>query len=375
MARKTLRIGFMPIADAAIPLVAARMGFGRDAGLEIELVRETSWANIRDRLAVGQFDAAHLLAPMPVASALGLMPVQAALVAPMALGLGGNAVTVSGALWREMGEALPGVRAGDPVSTGAALCRVVRRRQGAGLATPVFAVVHAFSAHTYELRYWLAASGLEPDRDVQIGIVSPPFMPAALESGGIDGFCVGEPWNTLAVQEGSGVMILRKTEIWRASPEKVLGFRADWAAAEEETVIRLVTAMLAAAEWCADPANRVALAGLLAGPEALNVPAASLLPVLETGLSFAGNAATFPWISHARWFGAQMVRWRQAVAGPEQLEAAARVYRPDLYRAAAGRLGLNAPAVDDQPEGVADRLAVAGTRAPLMLQPSRFFDC
>ena len=375
MASRSLRIGFMPIADAAIPLVAARKGFDRAAGLVLELVRETSWANIRDRLAVGQFDAAHLLAPMPVASALGLMPLQAPLIAPMALGLGGNAVTVSRALWQDMGDALPEVRLGDPVSTGAALRRVAERRRASGQAAPSFAVVHAFSAHNYELRYWLAASGLDPDRDVGIDIVSPPFMPAALASGGIDGFCVGEPWNTAAQAEGSGVVILRKTEIWRASPEKVLGFRRDWAEREQDTVIRLLTAMLAAAAWCADPANRSDLAGLLAAPDALNLPASHLRPVLENGLVFAGNAATFPWVSHARWFGSQMVRWRQADADPARLDAAARVYRPDLYRMAAASLGLNAPAVDDQPGGAGAMLTVPGTLGPLALEPSQFFDC
>ena len=374
MSRQILRIGFMPIADAAILLVAARKGFDAQAGLTLSPVRETSWANIRDRLAVGQFDAAHLLAPMPVASALGLMPLQVPLIAPMALGLGGNAITVSRALWGEMTVALPGLAAGDPVAAGAALRQVVARRRRAGRLAPAFAVVHAFSAHNYELRYWLAASGLAPDAEVPISIISPPYMPAALENGGIDGFCVGEPWNTLAAAGGGGVVILRKADIWRASPEKVLGFRRDWAEAHQEQVTGLITALLAAADWCAEPGNRAELAALLAAPDALGVPVESLAPVLDHGLTFAGNAATFPWISHARWFGGQMRRWGQTTAGPEALEAAARVYRPDLYRAAATLLGRNVPAVDEQPGTGGAPCLVPGTLAPLRLEPSRFFD-
>lgn len=374
MARDTIRIGFMPLADAAIPLVAARLDFARQWDLNLEMVRETSWANIRDRLAVGHFDAAHLLAPMPIATVLGLMPVQVPLIAPMALGLGGNAITVSQALWAEMQQALPEVAIGDPVSTGAALRRVAADRRRSGRPVPGFAVVHAFSAHNYELRYWLAASGLAPDADVDIGIISPPFMPAALQKGGIDGFCVGEPWNTLATSEGSGIVLLRKTDIWRASPEKVLSLRADWAAAHPEMLTRLLALMLDAAEWCAEPANRTDLADILASPDALGMPAATLLPVLQQGLEFARNAATFPWRSHARWFAGEMVRWKQGHADAAMLARATNAYRPDLYRAAAALKGLNVPAVDDQPEDGADACEIPGTLAPLRLEPSRFFD-
>src|SRR5690606_2879201 len=156
--------------------------------------REISWANIRDRVAVGQFDVAHMLAPMPIAASLGLSPIDLPVIAVMGLSLGGNAITVGADLWHAMRDA--GAPADfSPAAVGMALRQVVRQRpQKLRLA-----VVHPFSSHNYELRYWLAASGIHPDRDVELMIVPPPLMADALAAGRIDGFCVGEPWGSVAV--------------------------------------------------------------------------------------------------------------------------------------------------------------------------------
>ena len=137
----------------------------------------------------------------------------------MALGLGGNAVTVSNALWQKMRS--HGARETlDAAANGAALAAAIRASPD---ARPRFAVVHPYSGHSYELRYWLAASGVDPERDIEIVILPPPFMPEALANGGLDGYCVGEPWNTAAVVEGVGHIATAKAAIWRSSPEKVLG--------------------------------------------------------------------------------------------------------------------------------------------------------
>ncbi|HUG61421.1 MAG TPA: ABC transporter substrate-binding protein, partial [Methylomirabilota bacterium] len=219
--RFQVRAGFLPLLDAAILVAAHERGFAEAEGIALTLVRDTSWANIRDRMAVGHFDVAHMLAPMPIAARLGLLPMPLDVVAPMALGLGGNAVTVSESLARTMVEQgwSPGL---DAEAAGRAVAAAVRSRAGRGLGRLTIAVVHPYSGHNYDLRYWLAASGVHPDRDVDIVVLPPPSMPEALASGRLDAFCVGEPWNSVAVDAGVGVIVTSKASIWRSSPEKVL---------------------------------------------------------------------------------------------------------------------------------------------------------
>ena len=171
--------GFMPLLDSAILVAAKEKGFADKEGIDLVLARETSWANIRDRMAVGHFQVAHVLAPMPIASNLGLTPLAVPTIAPMALGLGGNAVTVSNDLWALMADkgATPDF---NPATTGAALKQVAADRAAESKPPLRFAVVHPYSGHNYELRYWLAACGVKPGKDVEIVIVPPPLMADAL---------------------------------------------------------------------------------------------------------------------------------------------------------------------------------------------------
>src|SRR5262245_30705224 len=167
--------GFIPLSDCAPLVVAVERGFAAEEGLELTLVRETSWANIRDRIVVGHFDVAHMLAPMAIASTLGVGHLKVPLAVPFALGTGGNAITASNALWRPMVDAgaQPG---GEPLAQGAALRAVVR-----GRTEPLtLAMVYPFSAHNYELRYWLAACGIDPEHDVRLVVLPPPLLVDAL---------------------------------------------------------------------------------------------------------------------------------------------------------------------------------------------------
>src|SRR3569833_4533056 len=216
--------GFMPLTDSLLLVAALEKGFAAAEGVDLSLIRETSWANIRDRIAVGHFDVAHMLAPMPIAANLGLTPIAAQMNAPFALGLGGNAVTVSTALWDRMKSA----NAPDdlrPAPVGAALAQVA----GSTEQKLRFAVVHQHSGHNYELRYWLAASGIDPDRQVEIEVLPPPLMADALAAGRSDGYCVGEPWNSVAVARGVGRIATVKAAIWPLSTEKVQGVTESWA--------------------------------------------------------------------------------------------------------------------------------------------------
>lgn len=199
---KTLVVGFIPLLDCASLVAAVEKGFAAEEGINIALVRETSWANIRDRVIVGHFDAAHMLGPMALASSLGIGHLKVPMVAPYSMGLGGNAITVSTSLWQHMRDFGAELDAG-PAQQVAALASVVKERTSRGLPPLTFGMVYPFSCHNYELRYWFAAGGIDPDRDVRLVVIPPPLLVDALRAGQVDGYCVGEPWNSLAVAAGS----------------------------------------------------------------------------------------------------------------------------------------------------------------------------
>lgn len=387
-ARFEISAGFLPLLDSALLVTAREKGFAASEGIELTLVRETSWANIRDRLAVGHFQVAHMLAPMPIACNLGLTPLAATTVVPMALGLGGNAVTVSNALWHDM--AAHGA-SGDlsPRAAGDALRAVVADRARSNASPLRLGVVHPHSGHNYELRYWLAACGIDPDRDVEIVILPPPLMADALGSSALDGFCAGEPWNTAAVLLGHGRIATVKAKIWRSSPEKVLGADARWSGANPEALSALLRAIHRAAQWCAEPANHAELAGIMAAPAYVGRPAEWMLPALSGHLGTSANsivdvddffvpqakAATFPWKSHALWFYSQMVRWGQAEHSAANAAIARETYRPDLYRTALKPLGAALPGANAKVEGALPAPTPVGSAgASLVLGPDGFFD-
>ena len=380
--------GFMPLLDSSILVAAKEKGFAETEGIDLVLARETSWANIRDRMAVGHFQVAHVLAPMPIASNLGLTPLAAPTIAPMALGLGGNAVTVSNALWMLMLDrgATPDF---DPATTGAALKQATADRAAASKPPLRFAVVHPYSGHNYELRYWLAACGIDPDKHVEIVIVPPPLMADALASGAIDGYCVGEPWSTAAALQGYGRIATVKAAIWRSSPEKVLSVGAKWASDNPDTLAALLRALCRSAQWCGEPGNRTELAQILSDKAYLARPAEWMLHGLSGDLDAGGGdvrravdffvpfakAATFPWKSHALWFYSQMVRWGQVQHSAGNANIARETYRPDLYRSALKPLGVALPAANAKVEGALPSPTPVGSAgASLTLGPDGFFD-
>lgn len=384
MAKHQITAGFLPLTDSAILIAAQAKGFAAAENIDLRLVRETSWANIRDRIAVGHFEAAHMLAPMPIASNLGLTPLPLPLIAPMALGLGGNAVTVSNKLWQLM-EA-HGAAGVAPTQNGTALKSVIDQTKG--LEKLQFAIVHPFSGHGYELRYWLAACGIDPVKDIDIVIVPPSLMADALRTGRIAGFCAGEPWNSQAVAIGAGHIATVKSEIWKSSPEKVLGVGAAWADANPAALNAFVRALHKASLWCSDAANLGELAQILSWPEHIGIDEKLVLKGL-TGIIDTGHgtetvndfflthsrAATFPWESHALWFYSQMVRWKQVEHSPELQAIARSSFRPDLYRRALKGTGAALPGANAKVEGALAQSSPAGAvQGTIMLGPDGFFD-
>jgi len=335
---RILQAAFVPLVDAA-PLVAAReQGFAAAEGIELELVRQASWASLRDHLNLGHVDCAQALAPLPIAAALGVGQVRAELAVPFVLSRGGNGITLSSKLADEIRAANGGDTPQDARAWARALAIAMRQR-----AEPVtLAMVYPYSGHNFEIRYWLAAAGIHPDRDVRLIAIPPPLMVESLRAGQIDGFCVGAPWNSLAAAQGVGEIVATKSEIFPHGIEKVLAMRSSLLE-DEATTGALLRALAAATRWCDQPENHEHLAELLARPEYLGTAAELSLRALTGNLQtadghpdpdylyFSRLDANRPRRTEALWVYAQMRRWGQVPASTAAEAVAAAVYRPEFY--------------------------------------------
>jgi NitT/TauT family transport system ATP-binding protein len=259
---RLLRISYMPLTDAGLLFVAAAKNFDRDEGLRFELRPEASWANLRDKLALGICDAAHMLAPAVVASALGLDGFPAEMIGAAALGLDGNAISVSPALGAALRGRISG-DAGDPRATARALAEVVAERAQLGEPRLRFAHVFPFSTHHYQLRLWLGAGKID-SAAVRLTVTPPPLMEPSISGGYIDGFCVGEPWNTLAQQARVSEILHPCRALVKDCPEKVLAFPRDAATLEPELPRAAARAIRRAAAWGEREENRGEFCALIA---------------------------------------------------------------------------------------------------------------
>jgi NitT/TauT family transport system ATP-binding protein/nitrate/nitrite transport system substrate-binding protein len=339
-----LQLGFVPLNDAAPLIVAQERGFFAAEGLTVRLSREVSWATVRDKVAAGALDGAHMLAPIALAGALGVGGDPQPMIAPMALNRSGAAFTLS----RRLTAAMP-----PGESQRAGLARMIAERRTQGEPQFVFAVVFPYSMHNYLLRYWLAEGGIDPDHDVRITVAPPSRMAVRLAAGELDGFCAGEPWNAVAEDEGLGEVALRAFEVWQHGPEKVFGITADWARRNPELLQALLRALLRAAAWADDPENRAPLAQMLARPEYVDTSVGSIARSLPT-TSFHRNAANAPLPVQAGWLLSQMIRWGQAPRELDVRACAEQAYRLDLYNQAAVDLGWPAVTAPETADGFAD---------------------
>lgn len=379
-------IGFLPLVDAALPILAFEHGFAAQEGLKLRLVRDVSWATVLDRLLYGHTHAAHMVAPLAIATTLGRGRPAQPLSVPFALGLNGNAITMRPDL---AARVAPQGRLGDPAHVGEALRLVAGERLTAGKKLR-FAVVHRYSSHNYMLRYWLAACGIEPDRDVEITVVPPPFSADALEAGEVDAICVGEPWNSVAVERGVGVIVLVTAQIWRRGVEKVMAMRTPVLDRRRGEVEALIRAMCRAAQQFTDDGMALENAAILARPEYLDGhkelvfrAITDRLRLHRGGQSFHfpdfmfqyREAANFPWISQAQWLYTQMIRWDGGAIDLDDAARAGAVFRPDVYRSAL--LGTNEPlpGASSKVEGsLAQMTSVGAQQGAMVLADNRFFD-
>jgi ABC-type nitrate/sulfonate/bicarbonate transport system substrate-binding protein len=260
--RPLLRVGFVPLTDCAPLVMAHELGLFRKYDLRVSLQRELGWATVRDKIIYGELDAAHALAPMPLAAVLGVSSVPCDCVTALILSLNGNGITVSTRLFDscfKRGNSFP------------AEIRRLRHEKSF-----TFGVVALFSSHRHLLRKWLKGQGIDDEHDVRIVVVPPPQMVANLKAGNLDGFCVGEPWNTAAMAAHAGVCVAASDELDPGHPEKVLMVRREFAEKRAPEHIALVAALLEACEWCAAPGNCEQLIATLARPEYVGVPPTTL---------------------------------------------------------------------------------------------------
>jgi len=383
---RELTIGFLPLVDACLPILALEHGFAEEEGLALSLVRDTSWATVLDRLLYGHSDAAHMVAPLAIATTLGRGRPAQPLSVPFVLGLNGNAITMRPDLAQRV---CPSGELGDPLLVGTALRKAAEARIAAGKPLR-FGVVHRYSSHNYMLRYWLAACGIRPDVDVEIATVPPPFCADALEAGEVDAICVGEPWNSVAVERGAGCIVLATAQIWRRGVEKVLAVREPVLEARRQDFEALLRALIVAGRHFVQPENWESNAEILARSEYLDGSAEMIRRAISDRLLLAQGgkvihypdfmfqyreAANFPWVSQAEWLYSQMVRWEGGGFEPGEAARAARVFRPDVYRSALLGTGEPLPGASSKVEGsLVGPLVVGMQQGSMMLEENMFFD-
>ena len=387
MSLEPFRIGFLPLVDAALPILALELGFAEEEGIALKLVRDFSWATVRDRLIYGHSDAAHMVAPLAIATTLGLDSPAVPLSVPFVLGLNGNAITLTPSLAAAINGDAQGLS--DPAESGRRFAAILSARVREGRKIRI-GVVHRYSSHNYILRYWLAASGADVERDVDIVTIAPPASADALATGEVDGICVGEPWNSVAVDRGVGTIVVVTAHIWRRGVEKVLAMATERMEGQPELVHRVIRTLYKAGRAFIQPERLDHIAEILARAEYLDGSAMLVKRAISDRIQLAAGAdpihvpdfmfqhreaANFPWVSQAAWLYAQMVQAGHAVNCPQDYAAAQRVFRPDIYRGAFADSDVPLPGASAKLEGaIANATGVGTVQGRLVLGSDRFFD-
>jgi len=367
--KDVLTFGFIKLTDMAPLAIAYEQGYFLDEGLFVTLEAQANWKVLLDGVIDGQLDGAHMLAGQPLAATIGY-GTEAHIITPFSMDLNGNGITVSNEVWEKMLPNIPKMADGRPEHpiSAEALVPVIEEFNANGEAFNM-GMVFPVSTHNYELRYWLAAGGINPGyyspdnisgqigADVFLSVTPPPQMPATLEAGTIHGYCVGEPWNQQAVFKGIGVPVITDYQLWKNNPEKVFGITDAFAEENPNTTKAVVRALIRAAMWLDENnnANRPEAVEILSRPEYVGadyeVIANSMTGFFEFEKGdkrdipdfnvFFRHNATYPYYSDAIWYLTQMRRWGQ-IAEPKSdawfKDVAASVYRPEIYLEAARSL-------------------------------------
>ncbi|MEJ6402262.1 CmpA/NrtA family ABC transporter substrate-binding protein [Yoonia sp. 2307UL14-13] len=365
-----LNCGYVPLVDCAPLVIAKDLGFAAEEGLALNLVAQPSWSALRDMLALGHLDAAHMLSPMPVAMSIGLGGLPARVDALMILSVNGTVFGVSNAVAADLGE----VPFGDARGLLAALA--TRRSGPLRIGVPFH-----YSMHRLLLSYWTSSvEGLKTEEIV----VPPPRMADAVADGFVDAFWVGEPWGSVAVQQNVGQLMMTGQDVWKFAPEKVLAVRHDWVETNEDTTRRLMRAVYRASAWLDERTNRTLAVEILARSEHLSMSPDLIDPALSGHITsrlndgpkpvarfmqFHRHAASFPWRSQAAWIAGQLG------ANAAGIQKAKACFRSDLYRQNLSGIGADMPGASEKVEGALRfETAVASTNGHMILAQDAFFD-
>ncbi|MEM1076387.1 MAG: CmpA/NrtA family ABC transporter substrate-binding protein [Pseudomonadota bacterium] len=377
----SLPVAYVPLVDAAPLIIAEEMGFAAAEGISLDLIAAPSWSSVRDMLAFGRVDAAHLLSPVPVAMAMGLGGVATEISAVSVLSVNGNVIGVGRTLEDKLRAHGYSFDFSDPVEAAQALTAVHD-----GPLT--FGVPFLFSMHVELLRYWSASTALGR-AGIDVRTIPPPLMASALAAGDVDAFCVGEPWGSVAVDGGVGALLLPGKSIWSFAPEKVLAVRTGWAEAEPDLLQRLMRVVWLSGRWLQRPESRSAAGEILSRTAYLDVSSELIdrslsghMIVSARGeqrnvdgfIEFHDGAATFPWRSQAKWIAHQLSKSHH-IEAPGLIDQASRVFRSDLHRRHLNAEVVDLPGASEKVEGaIRQTTPVASARGTLSLLPDRFFD-
>ncbi len=348
---KRAKIGFIALTDAAPLIIAAEKGLFAKHGMpDVEVLKQASWGATRDNLVLGGasngIDGAHILTPMPYLMHTGKVtqnnvPVPMALIARLNLDSQGISVA------KEYAE--------TGVQLDASKLKAAFEKKKADGKEIKAAMTFPGGTHDLWIRYWLAAGGIDPDKDVSTIVVPPPQMVANMKVGNMDVFCVGEPWNEQLVNQGIGFTACTTGELWKGHPEKALGMRADWVEKSPNATKALLMAVMEAQQWCDEMANKEEMSTILGKRQWFNVPPKDVLGrlkgninygngrVLEnTGLQmkFWQDHASYPFRSHDSWFITENIRWGKFAPDTDVKALVAKVNREDIWRDAAKDLGV-----------------------------------
>tara|TARA_R110000737_G_scaffold303005_1_gene310180 strand:+ start:293 stop:1474 length:1182 start_codon:yes stop_codon:yes gene_type:complete len=384
MKGETLSVGYIGLTDAAPLIVAQEMGFASEEGLDFDLIKAPSWSSLRDMLVFGRVEAAHMLSPVPVASALGLGGSGGPISAVSVLSVNGNVIGVSNDLAQRLRDVGHDFAFNDARSAGLALIAAKNPDKPLRIGVPF-----PFSMHAELLYYWLSAVGLPAPQGLLIRTIPPALMAQAMAAGEIDAFCVGEPWGSITVENAAGELLLPTRAIWAFAPEKVLAVRTDWADSQSDLLGRLIRAVWRAGRWLSDPASKTLTAEILSASTYLDLPSEVLDRALSGRLiinprgdmrdvagfvGFHKGTATFPWRSQAEWIARQLAT-RTGLDRDEALRAGRAAFRTDLHRAALAGSEADLPGASMKIEGsIRTETSIASAAGHLSLLPDTFFD-
>ena len=351
-----MRIGIIALTDCSSIVMAHELGLFKKHGIESTISKEASWAVIRDRLTLGENQASHILLGIPYASTMGLQgsPVKP-MVIPMYLNRNGQAITLNKALLDK------------GIKTPQQLKPVVMEAKGKG-SPLTFAMTYPPGTHAMWIRYWLAAGGINPDKDVTLITIPPAQMVANMKVGKMDGYCVGEPWPYRAIADGIGFTAITTQQIWKDHPEKVLGFTEEFATKNPKTVKAVMRAVLEASQWNDKLENRTRMADVVGQPQYVNAAKEIILGRMvgdydygdgrkekdKYYMTFYDRYTNFPQKSHGVWWLSQFRRWGMVKEAPDYKGIVDRVHRPDIYREVAREMGIEAPREDMKKETLFD---------------------